>query len=82
MLTFVYRDTKGGIHRLTATQWGLGQIMAMVMLTSQLWDVRGYLLEPSIQDETKTRFGYCIQQMKSRIQRKYESMLAYDTADI
>lgn len=56
--TFVYRDVNGIIHYMTAAQWGLGQIMAIVLLALQLWDIGSYLREPSTKDATKSRLHY------------------------
>lgn len=59
MSTFVYREVNGIIHYMTAAQWGLGQIMAVVLLALQLWDLGSYLRERFTKDATLSRLHYC-----------------------
>ena len=58
MTTFGYRDDNGQVHLLTASSWGLGQVIALVMLALPLFDASTYLREPSHHDETQSRFRY------------------------
>lgn len=58
LTTFGYRDSNGQVLFLRADSWGLGQVIALVMLALQLFDASTYLREPSHQDETQSRFRY------------------------
>jgi hypothetical protein len=55
MSTFVYVESNGNVHYMTATQWGLGQVMAVVLLALQLWDICSYLRESSTYDTIVSR---------------------------
>jgi hypothetical protein len=56
--TFQYRTADGEVHTPTSSEWGLGQVMAMVMLVSQMAEISTYLREPSHHNQTQTRLQY------------------------
>jgi len=58
LATFGYHDDNGQVLYLRADGWGLGQVIALVMLALPLFDASTYLREPSHHDETQSRFRY------------------------
>ena len=45
MVTWVFEDANGDLVPLIAKSWGLGQIMAILLLAVQIWDVISYYIE-------------------------------------